>query len=943
MFFRKNYALVGVQILLICLIAGCSGNGAVPVYPGETPVLQQGEKDGGSQRVLWGIWGVEYDELSQEIIASPDRNALAHFDITSWLLPPDCDDCFKVVVNSFDPVTRILDADVTLKNPTHLTAYDVRGILFTNEYGHELRNADAWTSLWDIPGGIDINPFMAFAKTEPNRLFAPDTEYTENYLIYIPIPPEWNQITFAVDVSWPGNCREPYGITNFSQDVIYDVQGAGGTLSVDVFDWQGNVSEVTLEIAEISGDGLLPFTNAGGNKWELELINTVPAQEGEYTGRITAISSDASELPLYQYVEITVSEYTSNFNPVDVTPIDFRFSSFKIFIEGDYAYTTGAADVINDLAEGLFILDISDPLNINLVGGIETEASIWSIFVENGYAYLIAHDDAGSFVYVVDVNMPESPVLVKTIEMSSTPIDIDIEGDYAYVARSSGISILDINPPEDTYEAAFFDNPTYYSFRNIEVDGNYAYIALDAYGLGIYNISNPTSPFQEAIIESEGVSGFQALGVLDGYAYLIFSDYGTLFVYDVHQADAPELVNAYENSAHGAIEIVLRDNEAYVAQYPYGLARFDITDPEAVDFLDSVSTEAKLVTGLAVSGDYAFLADLLYGVEVVDISSPGSMEIVNTFRSISFAQDFHLKDNYGFVRGRPFEVSYLFPLDISEPESSYIANHTGPRIGGGSFTIGEGYVYSAGWADMQAGDFSFYDYEPIESFDYQKQIEIPADATSAIASDGGYACVGYSDDFFGLEGLSIIDIDPVEDAYVVTSIDMEYPKDIEMSGGYAYVTAVDSLHVIDIDPPESASIVHSIEYEHPGWGVYRAGNITVRDNHIFNIFHASVYQPLNARDFLGVVNIEDPESAYIMDTLELPTREVRHLKVSGDYAYVTFTGGDDNLLVADISNPDSTFIVDSLHIPEGIGPFDIKDEYMFIASGFDGLRLYKLW
>jgi len=456
---RKNYTLIGVQILLICLIAGCSGNGAQPVYPGETPILQHGVSKGGSQRVLWGIWGVEYNELSQEVITRPARNALAHFNITSWLLPPECDDCFQVKINSFDPVTRILDANVTLKNPTHLTAYDVRGILFTNEYGHELRNADAWTNLWDVPGGTDINPFRAFAKSVPNRLFAPEAEHTENYLIYIPIPPEWNQITFAVDVSWPGNCREPYGLTNFSQEIIYDVQGAGGVVSVDVFDWQGDVSDVTLEVPEIAGDGSMPFNHTGGNTWGLELINTVPAEAGEYTGRITAISSNASELPLYQYVEITVSEYTNIFNPVDVTPMDFLFSSYEIFIEGDYAYTTGAADVINDLSKGIFILDISDPLNINLVGGIETEASIWSIFVEDGYAYLTAFGDAGNFVYIIDANMPGSPVLVKTIEMSSIPVDIDIEGDYAYVTSLSGLSVLDINPPEDAHEVGFLDNP----------------------------------------------------------------------------------------------------------------------------------------------------------------------------------------------------------------------------------------------------------------------------------------------------------------------------------------------------------------------------------------------------------------------------------------------------------------------------------------------------
>jgi hypothetical protein len=33
-----------------------------------------------------------FDPATCEIIVIPDRNALAHFDITDWLLPPNCKD-----------------------------------------------------------------------------------------------------------------------------------------------------------------------------------------------------------------------------------------------------------------------------------------------------------------------------------------------------------------------------------------------------------------------------------------------------------------------------------------------------------------------------------------------------------------------------------------------------------------------------------------------------------------------------------------------------------------------------------------------------------------------------------------------------------------------------------------------------------------------------------
>ena len=272
--------------LVVCVlitITGCSGGGTGPVAPvGQHPQEPVTERDTCSERMLWGIWEIEYDPVEMEAVVLPARHLLGHYNITQYVLPPACDDCFNIAVQGFDPVTRILDADVTLRNPMPISGHDVRGILYTNDYGHELTNADAWTGLWEIPGGMELNPFKAFAKGTVNRIFSAGAEHTGKYVLYVPDPANYWALTFAVDASFPDNCKEPYEITNFWQEEIDELIGSQGSITVDVYDWQENVSEVTLEAPEIIGWPAIPFAHITGNTWGLEITNSQGADWGDY-------------------------------------------------------------------------------------------------------------------------------------------------------------------------------------------------------------------------------------------------------------------------------------------------------------------------------------------------------------------------------------------------------------------------------------------------------------------------------------------------------------------------------------------------------------------------------------------------------------------------------------------------------------------------------------
>jgi len=317
-----------IILITAMLMLGCSGTGINPVTPtdnpGEiipayTPVEPDPVREPVSERVLWGLWNITFEPGEMKFNVEPVRNLQAHFNITNMIVPPVCDDCFSIAVKGFDPVTRILDVDVTLRNPTSIGGKDVRGILHTNGYGHLITNPDDWTPFWDMPGGDTINPFIAYSKTDPTRTFPGNTELTENYLVYIPKPPAYFAITFAVDASWPGNCKEPYSIENFIQNgPLYPLDGSSCNIQVDVLDWQDDVDAVQISVPEITGTDFVDMSFDTGNTWNLLLSNNEVAPVGEYDAMIIATSTNSDDTKLYDFVTIAI---TDTDNPI-ITGID---------------------------------------------------------------------------------------------------------------------------------------------------------------------------------------------------------------------------------------------------------------------------------------------------------------------------------------------------------------------------------------------------------------------------------------------------------------------------------------------------------------------------------------------------------------------------------------------------------------------------------------------
>jgi hypothetical protein len=190
--------------------------------------------------------------------------------------------------------------------------------------------------------------------------------------------------------------------------------------------------------------------------------------------------------------------------------------------------------------------------------------------------------------------------------------------------------------------------------------------------------------------------------------------------------------------------------------------------------------------------------------------------------------------------------------------------------------------------------------------------------------------------------------------------------DFEIRDGYAYVASGSSLKIIDIDPLETAHLVSSVETPDQAQclsidgdrayvlakGMYPAKNLFIvdikdpgspqliteipapRDSDEMVVHDGYGYFPIDWWDCgLHIVDLRSPASASIVNTITLPpdAHNCGGIAVSGNYAYFTdrFTG----LHIVDITNPPTAAIVKDIDTP-GITSWDvaIKDGYAYILD-----------
>ena len=174
-------------------------------------------------------------------------------------------------------------------------------------------------------------------------------------------------------------------------------------------------------------------------------------------------------------------------------------------VSGSYAY-------IADEANGLVVVDISDPTNPTLVGSYNTAGYAAGMAVSGSYAYIA---DCDNGLVEVDISDPINPTLTRSYNTAGNARSVAVSGSYAYVADyDNGLVVLGGIP---SIQSKVEPLPEYSSNTTFTVN----YTITNPYNLGIENISlyyNNGSGWSLSANNSTNVNGsFIFVASEDGY------------------------------------------------------------------------------------------------------------------------------------------------------------------------------------------------------------------------------------------------------------------------------------------------------------------------------------------------------------------------------------------------------------------------------------------
>jgi hypothetical protein len=197
--------------------------------------------------------------------------------------------------------------------------------------------------------------------------------------------------------------------------------------------------------------------------------------------------------------------------------------------------------------------------------------------------------------------------------------------------------------------------------NNVDVNGNFAYIAAGSAGLQIVNVSNPGSPVVVGSLDTPGNAN--DVRVVGNVAY-VADGFGGLRMIDVSNPSAPVFLGAFDTPGE-ANDVVVVNSIAFVADGTSGLQIISVSSPAAPLLVRQVDTPGT-ARGVDVFENIAVVADdsPSNGLRVIDISNPAAAAIVGNLSLAGPVLDVAIDRGYAFVAAY---TSGLHVVDVRLP------------------------------------------------------------------------------------------------------------------------------------------------------------------------------------------------------------------------------------------------------------------------------------
>ncbi|MFW9992466.1 MAG: hypothetical protein ACFFD4_10515 [Candidatus Odinarchaeota archaeon] len=193
----------------------------------------------------------------------------------------------------------------------------------------------------------------------------------------------------------------------------------------------------------------------------------------------------------YAYVSghtdgVRVVNITDPSNPVIVSTYGTP-TAYGVAVDGDYCYV-GAG------SSGLVVLNVQNPASPSFAGGGGvTGLSHGTLFVDGDYVYVCdGNINVGFRIY--DISNPASPSYKSYYRPGTYCVDVVVSGDTAYLLTDLALFVLDVSNPSSISVLGSCSTPT--QGKQLILDGDRVYVADADNIVRIIDVSNPNSPVQ---------------------------------------------------------------------------------------------------------------------------------------------------------------------------------------------------------------------------------------------------------------------------------------------------------------------------------------------------------------------------------------------------------------------------------------------------------------
>ena len=599
-------------------------------------------------------------------------------------------------------------------------------------------------------------------------------------------------------------------------------------------------------------------------------------------------------------------------------PLEYATSHFWASVNGVEVVGTLAYCA---LANGLLILDVSDPEAIAPLGRVYTPGYSYDVAIAGDYAYL-ADERAG--IQIIDISDADRPTVVASYDTPGRATMVQVRGPHLFVADgNSGLLILDISIPTA---------PKFVS--NYVQGGNGRFVLYEDLvlccgifdGLDFVDISDPYNP---VLVCRHWMCPSDNACVIDDIAYVTAGcggcdgdadEYSILSTLDISDPSEPVELGEYvfETGWAGG-PILVRDGFAYGGYRDEGGEQYfiamDVSDPTQPTLADSVRVVGRPAQ-MVLCDDVIYAAAWTPGLTMVNVHEPGHPAWLGTWRESAGVSALTLRDGLGYlIEGE----EGLKVLDLADPLHPEPLAHLPLPGTQRDVKLAETLAYTVDFTDalnvIDVGD-------PLAP---QLLASIAADVRAAeITSGFAYLATGE-------DGLLVYDLsDPAQPVPVGACMHPGFGWDVAVRGDFAYVCAFhEGLRVIDVSDPSNP---------------YERGAVDTYPDYYMSLALVDDYAYVPARNsHLQILDVSDPDFPTLAATVSLNCFP-DHVSVIGDWLYLGTFDEDQmtGLTVLDIHDRLDPQVVTFYAFPGSVQDVVRSGPYHVVATGVSLLVLQPL-